>query len=241
MNTRGMHYDVKTKLNKIDSQQYRNLRVPEIDWTLNEALEIYIKLIAQPRVTNHLGFEINQRSIDDIRTIVVNNLVLTPIAINSNEYYVELPEDYMFYVSSEITMSKTGCNSRKTQQVKVRQHDDMFNTSPFDTSSFEWREVNIIFYENRIKIFTDGTFIPTSLQLNYIRKHIYIHNAQDFLPTGSYTLPDGTVLTGFQDCELPEHTHREIVDLAVLIMSGNLQTGDYQIKQAKLNLNEIKT
>jgi hypothetical protein len=60
------------------------------------------------------------------------------------------------------------------------------------------------------------------------------------LPTNSYTLPDGTVLVGSQDCELPEHTHREIVDIAVLITTGDLQSGDYQLKQAKLNLNQIK-
>ena len=53
MNVRGMHYDVKQKLNKVDSQQYRNLRVPEIDWKLNEAYEIFVKSVAEPRINNH--------------------------------------------------------------------------------------------------------------------------------------------------------------------------------------------
>ena len=68
-----MHYDFKTKLNKIDSQQYRNLRIPEIDWKLNEAQELFVKMIAKPRLRNHLGFETSQRSVDDIRTIVVKD------------------------------------------------------------------------------------------------------------------------------------------------------------------------
>jgi|GEM_PF-6135448 len=42
---------------------------------------------------------------------------------------------------------------------------------------------------------------------------------------------------GFQDCELPEHTHREIVDIAVLLVSGELQLPDYQIKFNKINMN----
>ena len=46
-------------------------------------------------------------------------------------------------------------------------------------------------------------------------------------------------LTGTQNCVLPKHTHREIVDIAVLIITGELQIPDYQIKQAKLNMNKL--
>lgn len=235
---RGMHYDIKQKLNKIDSQQYRNLRVPELDWKINEAYEIYVKSIAEPRVNNHLGFEINQRSIDDIRTVVVDDLTIIPTVLTDTTYSVTLPVNYMFYISAEVIIQRDGCPDR-IATCRVRQHDDLHEISPFDKSSFEWKEVNISFYQAGIKIFTDGTFTVSSIKLSYIRKHAYIHNAQDFLPTGSYTLPDGIVLTGTKDCELPEHTHREIVDIAVLIITGDMQIPDYQIKQAKLNLNQI--
>ena len=75
--------------------------------------------------------------------------------------------------------------------------------------------------------------------IDYLKKPSYIHNAGEF-STGQYTLPSGQTLSGFQNCELPEHTHREIVDIAVLITSGELQLPDYQIKYNKLNLNQIK-
>lgn len=237
MDIKGMQYDVKFKLNKIDSQQYRNLRGPEIDWTLNEALEIFIKSVAEPRNNNHLGFEVNQRTIDDIRTLVVNDEPLTPIELTPTTYYVELPENYMFFVSANVVMKRQACGTKEGRCI-LRQHDDRFEDSPFDCSSYEWGEVNIRFYEKGIKIFTDGTFTIEQLNLNYIRKHLYIHNAQDFLPTMSYKLPDGTLLTGTQNCELPEHTHREIVDIAVLILSNNLELPSYQLKQAKVNLNQ---
>jgi hypothetical protein len=236
MNSRAMHYDFKQKLNKIDSQQYRNLRVPEIDWKLNEAVELFIKMIAQPRTPKFVGFEKTQRSIDDIRTIVKNNVEITPSNISGNEFLASLPSDYMFYVSADITISKEGCGDKKARAILI-QHDDEHEDSPFDDSSYEWGEVNIRFFENGIKIFSDGTFTPTKLILNYIKKPSYIHNAQDYAPgSGSYNLPDGTVLTGSQDCELPEHTHREIVDIAVLITSGDLDMPNYQLKQQKINL-----
>lgn len=232
-----MQYDVKYKLNKVDSQQYRNLRIPEIDWTLNEALDIFIKSVAEPRTNNQFGFETSQRTIDDIRTLVVNDQPLTPIELSPTTYYVALPDNYMFFVSADVIMNRQTCGDKKGRCI-LRQHDDRFEDSPFDCSSYEWGEVNIRFYEQGIKIFTDGTFTIEELNLNYIRKHAYIHNAQDFLPTMSYKLPDGTLLTGTQNCELPEHTHREIVDIAVLILSNNLELPGYQLKQAKINLNQ---
>ena len=237
MDIKEMQYDIKFKLNKIDSEQYKNFRIPELDWAINEAEEIFVKSIAEPRTSNYLGFEINQRTIDDIRTIVVNDATIVPTKINNETYKVSLPQDYMFYISANVIISKEKCADRTARAI-LRQHDDRFEASPFDTSSFEWREVNIRFYEDGIKLFTDGTFEIKEVKLNYIRKRKYIHNAQDFLPTSSYKLPSGVVLTGTQNCELPEHTHREIVDIAVLILANNLDSPNYQLKQAKINLNQ---
>ena len=74
MQSREMTYDFKIKANKGDSNQRRNWSQPQIDWFLNEGQELFIKRIAQPRKYDGRGFETNQRSIDDIRTIVNNPL-----------------------------------------------------------------------------------------------------------------------------------------------------------------------
>ena len=237
MNIKEMQYDIKFKLNKVDSEQYRNLRIPELDWVINEAYEIFVKSIAEPRTSNYLGFETSQRTIDDIRTIVINDKSLIHIKIDNKTYSATLPQDYMFFFFFYDVISKKGCSDRIGRAI-VRQHDDRFEISPFDDSSFEWKEVNIRFFNGGIKLFTDGTFEIKEVKLNYIRKHAYIHNAQDFLPTGSYKLPSGQLLTGIQNCELPDQTHREIVDIAVLILTNNLELPSYQCKQAKVNLNQ---
>jgi hypothetical protein len=231
-----MHYDYKKKLNKVDSQQYRNLRIPEIDWVLNEATEIFIKSIAEPRMKNHLGFETSQRSIDDIRTIVVNTENGPGIAIVNN--IATLPANYMFYIGGKVNMTKDGCDN-KQGEVFIRQHDDNFESSPFDKSSFEWRTVNAVFIDSGVKFYTDSSFGVSLFYPNYIRKIAYMHNAEDF-SAGTYTLLDGSSLVGSQDCELPDHTHREIVDIAVLITTGEIENAQgYQGKQAKLNLNQF--
>ena len=236
MNIAEMHYRVKLKLNKVDTQQYRNLKVPEIDMALNEAMNLFIKRTAHPLQNPTVGFERDQRMIDSLRTIIEERTVLTSTLLtDTDSYTVNIPDDYMFYVSSEVIISKDTCLNVKGHTF-VQQHNDRHEVSPFDKSSFEWREVNIRFYEDKIRIFTDGTFTVSELHLDYIRKPAYIHNAIAFQASG-YNLFDGTPLTNSQDCELPEITHTEIIDLTVLIISGQIQSPDYQIKLNNLNLN----
>ena len=133
-------------------------------------------------------------------------------------------------------MNKNNCTNIKGD-VYIRQNNDNFQSSPFDSSSFEWRTVNGVFNERGIQLFTED-FTITRLSITYIRKLNYIHNADEFRGK-QYRLPSGTLLSGVQNCELPEHTHREIVDIAVSIVSGELQFPDYNLKKDKLKINQI--
>ncbi len=232
MTIKDMHYDFKKKFNKIDSQEHRNLRVPEIDWALNEAYELFVKLVAQPRLRSYLGFEKSQRTIDDIREVVVN---AAPLLVTNN--IVTLPEDYMFFLRARVNMTKGNCTSDKGV-LRIRQHDDEFEESTHHNSSFEWRHVNALFTQEGLKLYDDGTFMNIGLQLSYIKKLEYIHNAESFR-NGQYNLPSGDTLTGTQDCLLPDHTHREIVDIAVRIASWEIQSSMTQIHQSKLNFNQL--
>lgn len=232
MTIQDMHYDFKTKLNKIDSQQYRNLRIPEIDWKLNEAQELFVKLVANPRLKSGLGFETSQRTIDDIRSIVVDNYTRN---VDANGVVI-LPADYWSFISAKTTMTKGVCTGFEAS-IRIKQHDDEYEKSPFDSSSFEWREVNGVFINEGLKLFTDGTFVNNVATISYIKKLEYINYSEGF-GSGSYNLPNGDVLAGNVNCTLPIHTHREIVDIAVLIATADLQLPDWEQKQAKVNLNQ---
>ena len=242
MNIQKMHYDFKAKINKIDSNKYRNMKIPEIDWKLNEAQYLYILLIAEPRVKSYLGFETSQRTTDDIASIVVDDKEINATPIGT-DYMIPLPTDpeYMFYLSSYAIASKGECTDVRLD-VTVAQHGDRNNTSEFHKPSFEWRETNIRFFEDGIKIFAKGEFVVNKLFMSYIRKPLYMHYAEGFL-AGGYKLPgESTALTGTQNCELPEHTHREIVDLAVALATGDLELPTaYQFKMSKLKLNQLVT
>lgn len=237
MDARAMHYDFKQKLNRIDSQKYRDLKVPEIDWKLNEAQEVFVKMIAQPRLRSQLGFETNQRTLDDIRTIVKDQKLedgVVPVAYDSTSYLANLPADYWFYAKSVIYASKGSCQDIRIRRVRQVQHDDEHEESPFDRSSFEWRTVNVRFNKEGFRVFTDGTFSISKVCFEYLIEPRLIHNAQDF-SGGTYNL-NGVALTGTQACELPKMVHREIVDLAVFITSNDLTLPNYQLKKDKINL-----
>ena len=232
MTIEEQHYDFKMKLNKIDSQQYRNLIIPQIDWLLNEAQELFVKMVSNPRIATQYGYEIGTRTLMDIRTVVVEDERVVPV---SN--IVTLPTDFWIYVSSYSRISRRNCRKNSVKTF-IRKHDEDFENSYFDKSSFTWKTVNAIFNEEGIKLFTKD-FTVDAFYLSYIKKLKYIHNAKDFRG-GSYILPgESAPLEGSVNCELPESTHREIVDIAVLLATGQLQIPDYQIKKDKLSLNQI--
>jgi hypothetical protein len=232
MNIKEMHYDFKRKYNKTDSQQNRNLLVPEIDQYLNEAEEIFKKTVAEPRFKTRLGFESSQRNIDSIRSIVETDCY----EIEDDNLYI-LPDNYQYYVRGRLTIDKGQCIAKKAV-LTIQEHDDEFEEDVYTKSSFEWKRVNGLFNSEGIQLFTDGTFTIKNVCITYIRQTSFMHNAEAFR-AGGYLLPSGVALTGFVNCELPENTHREIVDIAVMLAAGEIQASDFQLKLNKLNLNQI--
>lgn len=237
MTAKEMHYDFRQKLNLIDGQKNRGMKVPEIDTKLNEAQEVFVKIIAEPRFAKEIGFEVGQRTIDDIRTIVVNQKdseaqVVT--IFDTDSYLGVFPNNYQYYLNSTVIASKGLCLN-KYLDTKPVQHDDKHEKSVFSRSSFFWRLANVSFIADGIRIYSNGDFIVNKIKLDYIKLPRMIYNADDWIGN-TYNLLDGTILVGVQDCELPIQTHREIVDLAVLITSGDLNLSSYQFKQAKVAL-----
>ena len=248
MKVQEMHYEVKRRINKVDSNQNRNLLVPEIDLALNEAQMLFVKMVAEPRVSYHLGVETTQRNIDELRTIIVHD---STVNVN-NDHVAKLPEDYLYFLRAYATMNKTGCPNGVKARVYIQRHNDLYEESVFTKSSFEWRTVNGVFVEvdtadSGIQLSTIDGVSYSNLILSYIRRPKLIYYGSGFGANG-YKLPSGyypnTTSTSTnpsdQDCELPESTHNEIVDIAAMVITGDLASPDYQYKMAKLRFNEFK-
>lgn len=246
MTVQDMHYEFKVKLNKIASGNYPNLLIPEIDWYLNEAQEIFIK--QRYGVTNNKkgGFETSQKRIDDLRELVQTNtapaaLEILPDLGMTQAYGSVVPNDYMFLVRAKAIATKGSCSERFLTCIQS-QHDDLNNilTDPFYSPSFEWAETPLIFKKtgggNDLITFSDGTFTISNIVLDYIKIPQRIQFPSGV--GGNYQLPDGSAVNADANCELAQHTHHEIVDIAVMLASGDMDNPNVQMKMMKTQINE---
>ena len=252
MNIERMHYEFLLKFNKVSSDQNKSFLIPEIDLLLNEAQEIFVKRIVMPKYNPLAGVDKSQRNIDDVRTLVVSR----ECKVKNNN--VTLPDDYLSYINSTVTVCGCG-NKPVTCQVFIQQHQDMFQSSSFDSSSVQWREINATFDINGIKLYPDGDSQWKGFMLTYVKRPVFITNGWNSGSKHGYKIPGsdrltgcvydssgnivkdsaGIPLNGNVNCELPESTHSDIVDLAVMIASGNLASPEYQFKLQKLQLSQI--
>lgn len=234
MTIEEMQYEFKRRMNKVDSERKMNFIPQEVDMLLNEAQMFFVRTVAEPRLRNHLGFETTQRTIDDIRTIVVEESVLLQSQSAPDSYV--LPSDYMYYVSGYVICSTDTCASIKCG-LFIQKHNDMFEQSEFAKSSIRWRTINGTFSKDGLRIYMpEGAYFDTgTFDGVYVT---YIKTPQR-IAFGAYQMPDGT-MTVKSGCELPENTHSEIVDIAVAFACNSISSADYNIKLNKLTLNELK-
>lgn len=235
MTSREMKQDLKFKVNKTDSKQNRNFLVPEIDWVLNEAIELYIQLVLHPKKAREFGWEEGKRTIEDINTLLkVSSLEKT----DGNKF--KLPDDiyYPLDAFSKAIISNGICDNQQANFELIKLSDYDVN-NPDTHSSFDWRIIRgYRFDADTIKIIEESGLSVKSLEFYYIKKPAFVHNAGDFRG-GTYTNLKGDVLTGYQDCDLPEHTHREICDIAAMLLTQQQLNPDLQSQIYKLNMNQL--
>ena len=255
MDIQSLHYDVKLKLDKVDSQQKRNLKDWEVDWFLNDAIQVFLNQVVGGNNIRLTGFEQEQRRIDDVRTLVIKSPSslqpgLTPITVNSNLYELPLSElgkdpitqtkrfDYYQLIRLRVDISKPGCSNKNIGVTQV-QHDDLDEAylSPFHRPSFEWGDVLTVFGASTNGSDEGSIFFYTD-NFDVIRAYPEYIKRPNRVSIGTYTNIDGTPGTVVQ-CDLPETTHPRITDLAVDIATGVIQSPNMlQYTQMKLKINE---
>ena len=225
-----MHYGFKIEFNKIDSNQNRNIIIPQIDYFLNKALIVTI----DKKISRSLrGLEISQKEIEDLKVLFTKTNISGAVSDPDEKVY-PLPTDYYHYLKGVVATTKNTCAS--TARVYIKTHNDEFKNDPNYCSNFEWDYVNAIIRGTNINLYTDESFDLGALTLYYVKKHPYMHNAEKYNIAG-YKTPSGTVLTGHQDCILPDNICNEIITLAVALASVATQTADNRRLDLAINNN----
>lgn len=224
MDIAEMHLEFKIFRDAVDSNAYPEMLDEEIDIILNEAMDRVVKTRYGKNNLYRKGFEEIQKRTDDLKELVVSrfpnlNLVSQYTDVGKRVFRVQLNalfndvdlenpsiEEYMFYIKGDAKVSSPSCVDGKRSSIKLVQQDDLYSikSDPFNKPTVS----------NPVGFFEDGDlFIETendatvsNVLITFIKKPLRMN------------------LTESTDCELSEHLHKEIVQIAVDISLENLQS-----------------
>lgn len=211
-------YKIDQRLNKLSSNEHQKIQLEDKILALNEA---QIKLIKTKytgnSVPNRIGFDGMKKRYEDIENFIVdfskNSLTLKEVDPHLNQWEGQLSElnpSYMLYADAYLLANKNRCKDRVIWVNKdLVKHGDiqfLLNNTDF-APSFEYQETFNIITNNKISVFTDGSFTPGKLHIMYIRYPKYIDRE-------GYIKFDGEDSVN-QDCELKDYLEDELLDLTI--------------------------
>lgn len=184
-----------------------------------------------------LGFDAFKKRIDDLQLLVVSESKIFLKKDNNSrfpKYIADLTNipDYMFYITSYTTANKKGCKGRIITNI-LTEHSDLTTVlrSEFNSPSFEWQEQLITLANHKIEVYTDGTYIPDYIYLDYLKYPPQID-------IEGYVHLDGSNSVN-QDSVLPKHLKNDLIDITCELVShaheNQLQS---QLSQQRINNNE---
>lgn len=241
-----MVYDFKMKMDRVDSLSQQDFNLGEIDWLLNEAQLVFVKRrFSGASNPKQKGFENTQKRIDDLSTLVIKYPVQPPILttlLDTGVYEADLSDTvypYMFLVDAYVDLNIDSTCTITGVPLKFIQHDDLRESlrDPFNSPSLEFVPYNLgkSSSGDSSSIYIYGGDLPAS-SINSVYVEYVKYPSKMW--SGGYEYLDG-VTYPTTDCELPDQTHSEIVDIACELAALNIENPEYiQLKSRKVLVNE---
>lgn len=207
-----VHLAFKFGLDKIDSLNYPNFLPEEIDLLLNQAYKRWVKQRYGNTNIKRESFEETQKRTEDLKNIV-KTAVLTPQAysidnIDADSRFIVLPTDHWFNVQERVKLSYT-CGSATIQEyVEVRpiQHVEFDKVFKDAFKQPDTTKVLRLMDNGKVEIiYASGTSI-VEYRLRYLKQPITVS------------------LTSGVTFETSEHTHQEIVDMAIQLALEDIES-----------------
>lgn len=211
-------YKIDQRLNKLSSNDHQEIQVEDKLLALNEA---QIKLIKQ-KFTGHstlskMGFGAFKKRYQDIANLLIdfdkNSLSLKEEDKNINQWSASISKlnpQFMLYADAYVIADKGRCKNRiiwiNKDLVKHGNIQFLLNNSDFKPS-FEYQETFNTITGGDISIYTDGTFIPKTLKVLYVRYPKEIDKE-------GYIKFDGSDSVN-SNCELVDYLEDELLDLTI--------------------------
>jgi len=156
MTVNEMHIELRQSANQIGANKSRKYEPEELDWILNKMYNRFIQSKLKPKKDGSGGFELDQISADQIRTLIVPSYDLVPYVDDSRRYQCFLPADYAYLLSdwSATTLLCTGDTITETAEnlyITAIRQDYSTGASP---SGF-YRTLKVLFPDATVEIPTD--------------------------------------------------------------------------------------
>jgi hypothetical protein len=224
-----MILEFKLASDSLDSSIIPDFSPENILYYLNVAQEEFVKTRYSRNNLYKAGFQEIQKRTDDLNNITKTYFIpVTSSTIEENTYrlvYSTLytndalstpsTDKYLLYLSGQVKIVKSGCPSKYIGlNIKSIDDRDQVRKDPFKRADMN----NPIgyFVGGGIEAETDGTFTISKAKITILKKPVTISNDAAYAPVA--------------DCELAEHTHREIIELAVRLAVGDVKPEKLEVK-----------
>lgn len=210
-------YKIDLKLNKVAALEHQVIPLENKILSLNEAQLKLVKAKLNANNSLALGFDAFKKRYEDLEVLIEapakHSLSLVESDTLLNKWSADLrllAPQYMFYIDSYITADKGVCKNNVIYVNKdLVKHSDVITllTNTNYRPSFEYAETFCTISDFYLEIYTDGSFIPTKVFVNYIR----YPRKMDY---PGYIHFDGTQSIK-SDSELPDYLEDELLNLAI--------------------------
>ena len=203
---------------------------------LNEAIDKFYKTRYSGINSKAEGFEQSQKRIDDLRNLIETKSY-TEIESEGSVYSVELPDDYVLLLGDTVDIQPTEDYIDKCWQLD---EDGEYVIKKGDTieATIETidRQLNNSLSEHKLKycaarplrliqgnkiyLYTDGNYKVSEYSITYLSKPRHL---------------DSEHITNTEYTSLPEHTHMEIVKMAIQLYMATKPMQHYSVYSSEVN------
>jgi hypothetical protein len=210
---------IKQRLNKLDSQDYDNITCWQVVEAFNKAQVEWSRRQLHGINIVKEGDEQSTRRKDDLQKL----LIQTPLGSVKKDLYYEgdIPQNYLQWKRVDI-YAKKDCCDRRRMTVYLAEEGNL-NQLLRDKSkqpNFEWAETFATLINDTVHLYTNNEFEVEDAYLTYYRQPIKIQIDGCSDP---YT---GITSTTNVDCEFKDDIIELIIDEAVSILAGDIESGN---------------
>ena len=218
-----MHEGFDMEVDKSSSLYNPHFEDSDKDFWLNSAIQTFVKTRYSGLNIKGESFEQTQKRIDDLRTLVVEAIItggnLTSGTDKPNSYLADLSslsEPYWFTLGEEISTNFVPLGESSPQDYRFGVKECTVDTyrekidDPYSEHILHYDTAKPLrlFQGDTVELITDGNYGVTEYHIRYLKAPVEIDD--------------------FNNCDLPDHTHSEIVKIAANMALENIEQQRYQ-------------